>query len=295
MKKDTILILCALICLFITIIGCETDYYKYRLCQDDYILSFGTITNIDEYLIEFRGPGGFVIRRADISYKIKGIEYCAYDVSVAYNESKNDVVEIAIDRNDYSKVIRPCFMSLSNGIIALDISSLIVIMYVIIKNLFKKYIRKEKSRIIKKKEESEYVTSQRDMELKKERKQKVLLQHIKRQDALSEEYCERIKQRMYDNRIPWNEDWLWCIRFLSSDKIMFINESWEDLTFITETLKMREKGLPDDYWIIDRKDHYYICCRQGHERIYAFSTNLGITNTQYEDIYDYIRDKLDVE
>lgn len=62
--------------------------------------------------------------------------------------------------------------------------------------------------------------------------------------------------------------------------------------FETETIRLREKGLPHEYYLIDKNDSHYYCCRESSERLYAYSQILGITNTPYSDIYDYILEKI---
>ena len=69
----------------------------------------------------------------------------------------------------------------------------------------------------------------------------------------------------------------------------------KNFLFIKKTVELRQQGLPDEYCVIDEENGHYLCTRYGYKRIYCFSTNLGITNTTYEDVYDYILDKLDME
>lgn len=61
----------------------------------------------------------------------------------------------------------------------------------------------------------------------------------------------------------------------------------------TKTNELRECGLLEKYYVISEQEGYYICGCKETPRLFCFSTNLGITNTIYEDIYDYILAQID--
>ena len=91
-------------------------------------------------------------------------------------------------------------------------------------------------------------------------KKEKLLAQLKRKKEINEETLGKVKIMMSENNIHWNEDWFWCFRILHSSQIMFLCENMENPAFITKTLEMRKRGLPDDYYIIDQKNGYYLCC-----------------------------------
>lgn len=129
MKRNYVWILFAAVCLMITLGVFEVDYYKYLFCKKSYTISSGKISQVDEYLINFRGQGGFVIRRAVVSYNVNGTEYTAFDIPISYKETKGNIIPVAINKNDYTKILRCEFLPLSRGIQALDAFALLILLY----------------------------------------------------------------------------------------------------------------------------------------------------------------------
>ena len=269
----------------------QFEYYLYRTHTKQYVIQNAQVCEQTDVSFKLCNVNIIPITETIIAYEIGDKTYSKAVYSYSGIDNDNGIIPVAVKLQNNNCIVRCIPWTIEN--INRFFGNWIILAGLLIAlrkrekiiDLLRRRQRKNTEEIL----ENESISKSQMKKERVKRKQTTLLHNIARKEKISEECCREIIQQMQKACIPYNEDWLWCLRFLSSDKIMFINESWEDLTFITETLKMREKGLPDDYWIIDRKDHYYICCRQGHERIYAFSTNLGITNTQYEDIYDYIQ------
>ena len=57
---------------------------------------------------------------------------------------------------------------------------------------------------------------------------------------------------------------------------------------LKETEYLKQYGLPEDYYVIAVKESYWLCCCAKEECIYAFSITLGLTQTKYQSLYDYI-------
>ncbi len=94
-----------------------------------------------------------------------------------------------------------------------------------------------------------------------------------------------------------NRGSLWCIKKLSitNDFLLCSVDLQRDSECLKHTIIARNNGLENNFYIIDIEDNNYFCCNDETERVYVFSKQLGITNTQYSDIYDYLLDKLTIE
>lgn len=57
---------------------------------------------------------------------------------------------------------------------------------------------------------------------------------------------------------------------------------------ILETEKAKEDGLLDDYYVICKERTQVFCCNSKNGRVYAFSKQLGVTNTPYLSFYEFI-------
>ena len=96
---------------------------------------------------------------------------------------------------------------------------------------------------------------------------------------------------------PINEDFIWCLEYLSnceqiSDILLIRKDVYGEYEFITQTLNLREHGLPVDFYVVAKSSQYFLCGRGDSPRLYLFSESLGITNTKYESIFDYIIEQL---
>lgn len=69
----------------------------------------------------------------------------------------------------------------------------------------------------------------------------------------------------------------------------------EEFSWIDVTKTFREQGMPKDCYAISYKDNTLLCCSASDKRIFAYSRYVGITNTKYFDIYDYIIECLEKE
>ena len=101
-------------------------------------------------------------------------------------------------------------------------------------------------------------------------------------------------QHLYN--IAVNDDYIWCIANISENSLPSIGllPLEGENSVVSETTRLREMGLPTEYCVIGKRNNYF-CQSQNSLRIYCFSTNLGITNTSYTDIYDYILESLCLE
>lgn len=296
MKKNCIWILFAIVCLTVTLIIHQMDYYKYFLYKKYYSISSGEIEKIDEYIIKFRGQGGLTIRRAVVSYDVNGIKYTVSDIPMSYLEKEGSVILIAINKNDYSNVLRCEFLPLSKGSQILDIIALLILLYNFIKPFIYRHVKKYRERKVLKQLNDNLVKQQKSTQVKIIEKQKKILQFCnlegipdKRDIGIGE-----IEDRL---GTMFNESFKWCILNVPSSiidwKMPLLKMDQNQFIFELETLRLREKGLPCEYYLIDKKDSYYLCCKRLEERVFTFSEVIGITKTPYEDIYDYLLEKME--
>lgn len=279
----------AIICLAISLIYYEADYYKYCLTSKSYVVSTGIIDYVDEYEIKDRGNEGFIMRRAVVSYDVDGKKYRAFNIRMSYKENNGSIIQIAINKNDPTKILRNEFLPLSRGAQVLDIACILFLLYNFIKSLVYKeeYKKKKHKRVLNHMQEIK-LKKQYDMELQTMEKRTKLLHIMKNKGEKNETEPEKIKECMMMHDIQWNIDWLWCLNNLYPQEVFLLGKEDGEYKFITLTLKLREQGLPSEYYVIGQEKEYFYCCRCDSMRVYTFSKSLGITNTPYADIYDYL-------
>lgn len=295
MKRNYVWILFAVVCLMVTLGVYEVDYYKYLFCKKSYTISLGKISQVDEYLISFRGQGGFVIRRAVVSYNVNGTEYTAFDIPISYKETEGSVISVAINKKDYTNILRCEFLPLSRGVQALDVFALLILLYNLIKPPVHMHIKKKKEKQVLRQLNDDNVQKQRDLQLQIIEKQKKILSFCNAESAqiLRNVTLSEVEHRM---GVIFNESFKWCMlnlpQIIIDSEMPMLKRDKKQFAFELETLYLREKGLPYEYYVIDKKDTYYLCCNGLEERVFAFSEGLGITKTSYADIYDYILEKI---
>lgn len=296
MKKNYIWILFAVVCLSVTLIIHQADYYKYCFHKRTYIISSGEIEKVDEYLIKFRGQGGLKIRRAAVSYDVNGKKYTVSDIPMSYLEKEGSKILVAIDNNDYSHVLRCEFLPLSKSSKILNVIALFILLYNFIKLIIFRKVKRNKERKALKKFNDDSVKKQKDMQVQIIEKQKKILLILNMEELAA---SRDIKISEVERRlgVVLNESFKWCILNLPHTiidlKMPLLKANKKQFIFEEETLRLRDGSLPYEYYLIDKKDSYYLCCKEGEERVFAFSEALGITKTPYTDIYDYLLEKIE--
>lgn len=268
----------------------ESDYYKYCLTSKSYTISTGIIDHIDEYEIIFKGRSGIIIRRAVVSYEVNGREYRAFDISMSYKEDVGSVIQIAINKNDPTKILRNEFLPLELGAKSIIVFDILYLLYLFgfINMPMSGWIKKKKQKRISKQLREFELKKQQDMELQIREKQAKVLHIMKSKNIKNGTECEKIKAGMLEHEIQWNSDWLWCVNNLYPEELFFLEKEDREYKFIALTLNLREHGLPLEYYVIGQDRDCFYCCSSDSMRVFVFSNALGITNTPYADIYDYL-------
>ena len=297
MKKNFFSIIFCIIWLGCTLIYFEADFYKYCFTSQSYTISTGIIDHVDDYELNFKKYGAFFVKRAVVSYNVDGKEYRAFNVSMSYKEKEGSVIQIGINKNDPTKILRNEFLPLSKWAQFGNILCLFYLLYAygfIKMPLYGLVKRKKQERISNQVWETEH-KKQHNMESQIAKKQEKLLHILKSEGAKDKTDTEKIMVCMLEYEIQCNSDWLWCLNKFYPKGVFLLGKENGEYKFITLTLKLRELGLPLEYYVIGQENEYFYCCRCDSMRVYAFSKSLGITNTPYADIYDYLIKVFDKE
>ncbi|MCM1181021.1 MAG: SMI1/KNR4 family protein, partial [Clostridium sp.] len=168
--------------------------------------------------------------------------------------------------------------------------------FLILKFILKKRIKRNDNSSMQRMNEEKEI-SIRFAGQETEKKQEIILKsHKNMQD--SNLPVDDVAQTVMKYDIDFHEDFIWCLENLSGTCIanhillLHINEN-QEYEFVAETMRQRQLGLPKPYYIIAKTDNNYLCGRADVGRVYCFSHALGITNTPYATIYDYIIEQSD--
>ena len=266
------------------------EYARYRCNRSDYDIVSAQIIDIKkkDYLRR-RDMAALSLVKTRICYSIGEKNYTGYIYSYPEMLDKK-VINVGVNNKNAEKVIRcePYIFTQKDKEIYMQylMNTAMILLLFFFFNLFATKINERGKR---KKE----INEEHDCE-NASIKQNKILEYADSDIKRSETQCDLIKKTMENHGISCNSDCLWCLQHISCDKVMFLKVE-QDFLFIKKTVELRQQGLPDEYCVIDQENGHYLCTRYGYKRIYCFSTNLGITNTTYEDVYDYILDKLDME
>lgn len=272
----------------------QLEYGLYKMQQSKYQITQAEIyekKDISYYLGKFKLIS---VYEEKIKYEVDGEEYDKIVHSYSDYNIK-DVVPIAVHIENKSNIKRCIPYSKWNNITCIInwILFFVILLFCInIKNIANSIqtIKKRKvSKWIKNKEKStEMKIGEEDAQ-----KQNRILYIIKNADKKNEIESEKIKTCMLKNEIQWNNDWLWCLYNIRLEELLLLQKEDGEYKFITLTLELRKNNLPPEYYIIHQENNYFLCCKYNSKRIYAFSKSLGITNTQYSNIYDYLLEVLE--
>lgn len=262
------------------------EYWGYKLEQSDFYIVEAEMVGSSEEIIGSTYRATFSYDTQQIVYYINGLEY-RQSTYIFSDKTEGESFFIAVNKeNPYS--IRRCtpYKLIDNDIITIVLYSSVTLIFLIYRMFFV-FVKKRKSR-------NRYIEKKSDNQLEIQKQNHILSYFNDRVIKSSGEICfSEMEQRL---GIVFNESFKWCLLNLSDAAADFHMSLWEtegnQFVFELETLRQREFGLPDKYFLIDKNESYYYCCKESSERIYAFSRALGITNTPYADIYDFVLDKL---
>lgn len=268
----------------------NVEYYLYTRNERKYSV---ITANIQE-MHEIKRSGRYSVfqwKWTDIIYEYENQNY---SIAIhSYPELTDEKeIQIAVKRSEPQKVLRciPYTLTKKDKIkIMVGLGFILcVIMAVVIKNKIKEKRSEININL------SQEKISKEDVERSQiERKKEYLFSCVK---DVKEVACD--EELIYKLGTSVNEDFIWCLKNLSktcvADSILLLNISEnKEYEFVAETIKLRQRGLPKQYYVIAKVENNYLCGRADMDRLYCFSYSLGITNTSYATIYDYIIEQID--
>ncbi|MCM1497039.1 MAG: SMI1/KNR4 family protein [Clostridium sp.] len=272
------------------------SYVQYQINKSQYNIVEAQIIGIREYPLYLRQSVFGEVVQMTITYEMNEVDF----VNTVYFYDDKEIgtnIDIAVDKNNpnqirccildnvvYDKILKN-FISLTIFFVANE--SIFLIFKLILKKIIQKNDNDSKKRIGKEKEISIRVE---DEEI--EKRQKVILNSYKDIHGYNlsvDDIAEIIKK--YD--ISFNKDYIWCLVHLSQEEISYYDllPITGNMSVVSETVRLRELGLPLKYYVIAKTGNNFLCGTAESSRVLSFSRALGITNTQYASIYDYIIEK----
>lgn len=272
------------------------EYVYYQFNTEDFNIIEANAVAQNEY-------GADSLRFVDIlewkhtilNYKIEGIDYSIGVYS--YPELvEQQQVAIAVKKNNPKKIIRciPYVMTMDDelncifgwGSVIIIFCYLFIIKCLIVKRKKKRQIYYAEKVKVTEINETQYTHDELLL-------QKIILDKYNLKNKDNSSKIEWAKQLL---EVEFHRDFLWCLQYLTDEhleNILFVKCEEEKYAFVDETLAMREYGLPMNYYIIAKSGEHYLCGQAYSSRLFLFSKNLGITNTQYENIYNYLIEHLE--
>lgn len=267
----------------------NVEYYLYTRNEGKYCVITANIKKTHEMKRSGRYSAGQLIW-ADIEYEYGNQNYNLEVYS--YPElTEESTIQIAVKKDNPRQILRcmPYELTKKNRIhIIFDICFIMcALLFVIIKNKIIARNSKESIDFLQEKN-----SSQKTESCQNESKKEYILSHLKSNEEVL--YNKKLVSKL---QVLVHEDFVWCLKRLSKtylangSLLLNINENGE-YEFVSETVNLRERGLPKQYYVIAKVENNYLCGRADSHRIYCFSESLGITNTPYATIFDYIIKKI---
>ncbi len=272
------------------------SYSKYFRDKNQYDIVQAKVEDEEKYPIGLSFLGE--ITKIQVSYEIGKIKYNSNLFFYSDGKLKN-TMSVAVLKTDpivacLNSLELPFSMSFYNHFFRLIVwYFLIMILFKTIEFILTKRIQCDDQKsfeFIRQKQEDYKKSMNEQIKLKR---QKILNQLFSENGEMNS--ITQIEQTCRKYNIKFNEEFMWCLLNLTTLQlgIIGIDSFTGEESIGTKTNELRERGLPEKYYVISEQEGYYICGCKETPRLFCFSTNLGITNTIYEDIYDYILAQID--
>ena len=228
---------------------------------------------------------------ADITYEYDNQNYDR--VIHSYPElTDEENILIAVKEGNPEKVIRCIPYELSRKEKKSIVFSLCLIVGVILYTVIENKVTEKKYRSTYKLQQKKN-NDEQESETYQIAKKKLLIMS-------SVQGCEEVpldKELVMKLDNPIHEDFIWCLKYLSktnvADDILLLHMNADgDYEFVAETIRLRQQGLPEQYYVIAIANNNYLCGSADSQRVYCFSQALGVTNTPYATVYDYIMEQI---
>lgn len=263
-------------------------YFYFCVHKDSYVIVKAEIKEIKKYSLTYRKADIFGIKKALVSYQIGNELHEGYTIEYPEKE-EGDTIAIAVKNNKIKRCEKYQFTD-EDKILFRTILEILIFSYLflfIISQIDKLYRKKHIHQVENRTKKAER-KKQHDMELEIKKKQEQLLHICKGNVEKNLKKMEEIKDAMQRYEMQWNGEWLWCLTNIYPEEQFLLGKEEGEYKFIALTLDLKKQGMPMEYYVIGQEKDYVYCCKCDSMRVYAFSKSLGITNTPYADIYDYL-------
>lgn len=268
----------------------KLEYFYYKCNAEKYLIVDADVIESREAMIVPGKSGALISRRKNtVQYVINGVEYT--ERTYAYPDVEEPTrIKIAV-KMDNPTDVRRCVeyhWGKDRLFIALEI-----IVYVVFTGILflAYYFQHKKEKVYKIKGEYEKSFAGQEAE-----KQLYILEHMP-QCKVTENELQELTEGLVEKGIKFNKGTLWLIMHYGRSREMAVILNlllliWEGKYF-DYIEKLYEQGLPENYYVLAEQDEKYYCCCEESERLYLFSRGVGITQTKYGMLYDYIMEQMD--
>lgn len=279
------------------------SFKNYKINSENYILLNAKIKEKKERIILYENILIFKIPMVKIEYQINKNTFCEW-INYNFDCSQNDIIEVAVKKDNYSTIIPviPHYLSKYEKSLYFKFFLVNIVVFLVIYIFFqrekKKKIESDKEYYKQSRIKTRYEEVREFNTIDKMKKKEMLIGIICKNMSLKDTILINDIKKLYrEENIKLNLESIWYLDIIESYKayssllyLSIINDN--SVLSIDITTDLWGQGLPREYYVIDVADNNYYCCKEDSERVYVYSRSIGITNTQYPDLFDYILAKL---
>lgn len=277
--------------------------WKYINNSDDYMVLDATVVAKKEELIRFGDTFPiFKIFQVKLEYQING--YTFHHWTVLYSDySEGDYFKIAVSKGAFYDIERMIPHRTSKYAKKLYFKYILfdTVLAILLGIWWASDKKKQREMLLEYNLKHGEIT--RFAQQEKEEKENIILmkekilEYVHKNTENSENHTNIDILKYQNNDIHLNQGSLWYINKVSCYDItatrLFLTKCNNgEYEAISKTLELRKNGLPEEYYVVDTADTFYYCCRESSERLYAYSKAVGVTNTKYASIYEYIMEHM---
>ena len=280
------------------------SYWKYINNSDNYIeLDATVVAEREEWVCYLNTFPMYKIFQVKLEYQING--YTFHHWTVLYSDySEGDYFKIAVSEDNFYDIERLIPHRTSKYAKRLYFKYILfdVVLAILLGIWWVSDKKKQREMLLEYNLKHGEITRFAQQE-KKEKDNIILmkekiLEYVHKNIENSEDHTNIDLSKYQNNDIHLNQGSLWYITKVScyditSTRLFLTKCNNGEYEAISKTLELRKNGLPEDYYVVDTADTFYYCCRESSERLYAYSKAVGVTNTKYASIYDYIVEQID--
>ena len=270
------------------------EYFYYKRNEEKYVVVDADVIDSREVTVVPGRYGTSLItrRKNTLKYIIDGVEYTR-KIYTYPEVTEPTRIKVAVKKDKYTD-IRRCVeyhWGRREGRF-LFICSFVLGIYIIIEYVPYYFQIREDRKYVK-----EHPTSDHDMSFVEQvaEKQIYILEHMP-QCKVTENELQKLTEGLAGEWIKFNRGTLWMLTHYGKSQEMLdifnlLPLIWEE-KYCDYIKKMREQGFPENHYILAEQDEKYYCCCEESERLYMYSRGVGLTQTKYGMIYDYIIEQI---